>query len=129
MSADEFRRLALSLPEAAEASHMDHPDFRVRGKIFATLGYPSDGWGMVKLTATDQQLLVLADPEVFVPAKGAWGRRGATTVLLRAAKKSTVREALVAAWRNTAPKTLSLATVETRQPADRQRARKSGNKK
>ena len=49
MSADEFRRLALSLPEAAEASHMDHPDFRVRGKIFATLGYPADGWGMVKL--------------------------------------------------------------------------------
>jgi hypothetical protein len=84
---------------------------------------------MVKLTATDQQLLVLAEPEVFVPAKGAWGRRGATTVLVRAAKKSTVREALAAAWRSTAPKTLALTNVETRQPADRQRARKSGSKK
>ena len=129
MSADEFRRLALRLPEAAEASHMDHPDFRVRGKIFATLGYPADGWGMVKLTPTDQQLLVLAEPDVFVPAKGAWGRRGATTVLLRSAKKSTVAQALATAWRNTAPKTLALATVETRQPADLQRTRKAGNKK
>ena len=107
MSVDEFRRVALSLPEAVEASHMDHPDFRVRGKIFATLGYPTYGWGMVKLSATDQQLLVAAQPDVFVPAKGAWGRRGATTVLLKAAKKSTLRDALAAAWRNTAPKSLA----------------------
>ena len=107
MSVDEFRRLALSFPEAEESAHMDHPDFRVRGKIFATLGYPADGWGMVKLTATDQQLLVAAQPDVFVPAKGAWGRRGATTVRLKAAKKSTVRDALAAAWRTTAPKTLA----------------------
>jgi hypothetical protein len=107
VTVDEFRRMALSLPETAEVSHMGHPDFRVRGKIFATLGYPADGWGMVKLTATDQQLLVLAEPDVFVPAQGAWGRRGATIVRLRAAKKSTVRKALAAAWRNTAPKTLA----------------------
>ncbi len=125
MSAGEFRRLALSLPEAVEASHMDHPDFRVRGKIFATLGYPDDGWGMVKLTPTDQQLLVLAEPDVFVLCKGAWGRRGATAVRLRAAKKSTVREALAAAWRSTAPKTLARTNVEASQPGDRPRARKA----
>jgi hypothetical protein len=105
--------MALSLPEAVEVSHMDHPDFRVRGKIFATLGYPDHGWGMVSLTPTDQQLLVLAEPEVYVPAKGAWGRRGATGVLLRAAKKSTVREALAAAWRKTAPKTLVRTSAKT----------------
>ena len=61
----------------------------------------------VKLSATDQQLLVAAQPDVFVPAKGAWGRRGATTVLLKAAKTSTVRDALAAAWRNTAPTSLA----------------------
>src|SRR6185295_490542 len=97
---------------------MDHPDFRVRGKIFATLGYPDAGWGMVSLTPTDQQLLVLAEPDVFVPARGAWGRRGATGVLLRSAKKSKVREALAAAGRKTAPKTLAQTKVETRKPAD-----------
>jgi hypothetical protein len=107
MSVDEFRRMALSFPEAEESAHMGHPDFRVRGKIFATLGYPADGWGMVALSATDQQLLVAAQPAVFVPAKGAWGRRGATTVLLKAAKKSTVRDALAAAWRNKAPTSLA----------------------
>ena len=113
MTVDEFRQLALSLPGAEEASHMDHPDSRVRGKIFATLGYPDTGWGSLSLSPTDQQLLMLAEPDVFVPAKGAWGRRGATTVLLRAAKKSTVRDALAAAWRNTAPKTLAQTKVET----------------
>ena len=83
---------------------MGHPDFRVGGKIFATLGYPEDGWGMVKLPPLDQVLFVQAEPEVFVPAKGAWGQRGATTVRLRAVKKATLRKALIAAWRNTAPK-------------------------
>ena len=126
MTASEFRQMALSLPEAAEASHMDHPDFRVRGKIFATLGYPDDGWGMVSLSPTDQQLLVLAEPDVFVPAKGAWGRRGATGVLLRAAKKSKVREALAAAWRKTAPKTLVQTNVEAHQPGERPKVRKAG---
>ena len=102
MTVDDFRRLALSLPEAAESAHMDHPDFRVRGKIFATLGYPDTGWGMVKLAAAQQKRLVARDPDVFVPAAGVWGRAGATTVHLRAADKATVRRALAAAWCNTA---------------------------
>ena len=81
-------------------------DFRVGGRIFATLGYPSAGWGVVKLTPDQQELFVQVAPEVFVPVKGAWGRRGATSVRLRAAPKGMVRNALVAAWCNTAPKAL-----------------------
>lgn len=107
MTIADFRRMALALPEAVEAAHMDHPDFRVRGKIFATLGYPETGWGMVKLAAAQQKRLVTLKPGVFVPAAGAWGRAGATTVHLRAADKATVRKALTAAWCNTAPKTLA----------------------
>lgn len=97
----EFRRMALSFPETAESAHMDHPDFRVRGKIFATLGYPNKQWGMVKLTLKDQYILMRAEPKVFVPAKGAWGRQGATCVLLKAVKKATLGKALLAAWRAT----------------------------
>jgi len=107
VSVNEFRRMALSLPEASESAHMGHPDFRVRGKIFATLGYPTAGWGVVKLTPDQQELLVQVDPEVFVPVKGAWGRRSATSVRLRAAPKGMVRKALIAAWCNTAPQSLA----------------------
>ena len=106
MTTGEFRKMALNFPEAEESAHMDHPDFRVRGKIFASLGYPAEGWGMVKLTPQQQQLLVEEEPEVFIPAKGAWGRRGATSVLLRAARKTTVHKALQDAWYNTAPESL-----------------------
>jgi len=106
MTADDFRSLALSLPEATEESHMNHPDFRVRGKIFATLG-PDEAWGMVKLTPEQQGLFVRTEPKVFQPIKGGWGRRGCTQVILEAATEPSVRQALVAAWRNTAPKTLA----------------------
>ena len=104
MTEDEFRAMALSLPDAVEASHMDHPDFRVGGKIFATLRYPRRGWGMVALTPDEQLLVVQAEPDVFVPANGGWGRRGATLVDLGAARKRSVRTALAAAWRRRAPK-------------------------
>ena len=106
MTAAEFRRLALGLPEATESAHMEHPDFRVRNKIFATLGYPAAGWGLVKLTPQQQEQLVKAHPDVFVPANGAWGRQGGTTVQLRSATRSVVRDAIVSAWRNTAPRRL-----------------------
>ena len=107
MTADDFRQIALSLPEALESAHMDHPDFRVRGKIFATLGYPDQGWGMVKLTPEQQTSLVRAEPAVFVPAKGAWGRRGSTIVRLDTVDQVALSSALIAAWRNVAPKRLS----------------------
>ena len=86
---------------------MGHPDFRVGGKIFATLGYPEEGWGMVKLTPEQQEFMVQAEPGIFAPAKGAWGRAGATTVRLRGARVSRVRGALLTAWSNLAPKTLA----------------------
>jgi hypothetical protein len=106
MTAAAFRRLALGFPEAAEAEHMGHPDFRVRGKIFATLG-PDEDWGMVKLTADQQSLFLRSAPAAFKPANGAWGRQGSTIVSLGAVDESTVRQALTAAWRNTAPKRLA----------------------
>jgi hypothetical protein len=106
MTADEFRTLALDLPEAAESAHMGHPDFRVRGKIFATLG-PKEAWGMVKLTPDQQALFVRTEPKVFEPVAGGWGKGGATRVQLEAATEPAVRQALVAAWRNTAPKRLA----------------------
>jgi len=107
MTSEDFRQLALDLPEAAESSHMAHPDFRVRGKIFATLGYPDHNWAMVKLPPEQQELLSKAQPDVFVPVKGGWGRQGATSVLLKGAKKAEVRGALLAAWRRVAPKRLA----------------------
>jgi hypothetical protein len=105
VTADEFRSLALHFPEASEEAHMGHPDFRVRGKIFATLG-PDKTWGMVKLTPDQQASFVRLEPKVFHPANGAWGRRGCTIVHLGDADELTVRQALGAAWRNTAPKRL-----------------------
>jgi hypothetical protein len=107
MTPSEFRRLALSFPEATEQSHMDHPDFRVAGKIFATLGYPEQGWAMVKLTPVEQEMFKKSHPTVFVPCAGAWGRRGATSIRLKAARKPTVRRALQAAWLLAAPKSLT----------------------
>jgi hypothetical protein len=106
MTAADFRKLALALPEAEERAHMDHPDFRVGGKIFATLGYPDQSCGMVKLSPEEQHYFSKAEPDVFVPAKGAWGRRGATSVHLKAARKETLSQAIQAAWRNSAPKRL-----------------------
>ena len=107
MTPDGFRRLALSMPEASESSHMGHPDFRVGGKIFATLSYPDESWGMVKLTLEQQEAFVSAEPAVFAPVKGGWGRMGATGVRLRPAKARSLKVALAAAWRNVAPRRLT----------------------
>jgi hypothetical protein len=103
MTADEFRHIALSLPEAVEIGHMGHPDFRVGKKIFATLGYPDDAYGMVKLMPDQQALFIESSPKVFAPAKGAWGLRGSTVVYLPAAKAKSTREAMILAWRLVAP--------------------------
>jgi hypothetical protein len=86
---------------------MNHPDFRVRGKIFATFPSADETCGMVKLTPQQQALFIHAEPAVFVPVKGGWGRRGATTVILEAADETTVRNALITAYCNVAPKTLA----------------------
>lgn len=104
MTAAEFRRMALSLPDTEERSHMNHPDFRVAGRIFATLGYPDTSRGMVKLFPDQQADWVASHPETFVPVNGAWGRQGCTHVLLQSADKEQVRTAMRAAWERAAPK-------------------------
>jgi hypothetical protein len=106
MTPNDFRRLALSLPETKERAHMEHPDFRVGGKIFATLGYPDESCAMVKLTPVEQEMYIKAQPSVFKPCAGAWGRRGATSVRLKTARRHVIRRALLAAWQLTAPKHL-----------------------
>lgn len=106
MTADEFRNLALALPEAVEGAHHGHVDFRVRKKVFASLGYPDAAWAMVALTPAQQQDAVAETPGVFRPVPGGWGARGATHVNLAAATEEPVRRALTRAWRNAAPKRL-----------------------
>jgi hypothetical protein len=86
---------------------MGHADFRVGGKIFATLGHPDGAWGMVKLQPEQQEALVTAEPAVFSAVKGGWGRRGATSVRLAAATRPTLGPALVLAYRNVAPRRLA----------------------
>jgi hypothetical protein len=105
LTADDFRRLALGMPGSEEKGHMGHPDFRIGGRIFATLGYPDAGWGMVKLTPEEQRVWVATDPAAFVPAKGAWGVQGSTTVRLRDANEAAVHHAMESAWRAARAKT------------------------
>lgn len=106
MTATEFREIALGLPEAVEASHVGHPDFRVRRKIFATLGYPDDQFGVVLLTPDAQQEFISRYPEVFSAVRGGWGRRGNTQVLLQTADRRIVESAMRCAWRKVAPTSL-----------------------
>ena len=110
MSPDDFRKLALSLPEAVEGSHMGHADFRVGGKIFATLGWPDAAWGVVMLTPEEQALRVEAEPNVFAPVRGTWGQRGSTQLRLQEASDASARSALTAAWRRIAPRRLQNRT-------------------
>jgi len=102
MTSDGFRKMALEIPTAVERSHMNHPDFRVAGKIFASLGVPDENWGMVKLTPEQQREFIDKAPEVFRPSSGAWGRQGYTNVYLASAKASIVNTALDAAAKNVA---------------------------
>jgi hypothetical protein len=97
MTAAQFRKLALSLPEAVESQHMGHPDFRVGGKIFATL-WPDGVWGMVKLEPEAQADLCADEPEIFQVWPGGWGRLGCTRIILKKAPSASVRRALTVAW-------------------------------
>jgi hypothetical protein len=98
-TADEFRRIALSLEGAEEGAHQKHPDFRFGGQVFATLGFPDAGHGMVKLEPMMQEMVIEAEPDVFRPAPGAWGRQGSTLVNLEAADGPLLRSVLTAAWK------------------------------
>jgi hypothetical protein len=89
---------------AIESAHMDHPDFRANGRIFATL-HPGNESGMVKLTPEQQQAFMLDGSNSFVPASGAWGRRGCTTVKLATVDEDTLGQAITLAWQNTKKQT------------------------
>lgn len=117
MNADDFRAAALKAPGAIEASHMNHPDFRVNGKIFASLGYPDDDWGMVKLTPEQQCAFLKKSPEAFRPCNGAWGINGATNVHLASIGRGVLREALTAAAQNITNATRPAPTSAKRNPS------------
>jgi hypothetical protein len=114
MSSNRFRSVALGLPEAIEGAHQRHADFRVGKRIFATLGYPDDDWGMVKLTLEQQSILVEAEPDIFRPVPGGWGKHGNTNVRLAKADQATLQSALTLAWTNIAPKALLATHAKTK---------------
>lgn len=104
MNPDQFRRLALDLPDTEEGAHMGHPDFRAaNGRIFASL-HSGDRTGMVALTPEEQAAFLESNPETFEPSSGAWGRSGYTSVLLATADRRTVRGAMQLAWERIATK-------------------------
>jgi hypothetical protein len=103
MRATDFRRVALGMKDADEGAHMGHPDFRVNGRIFATL-HADNEWGMVKLTPEQQQRFVGDAPDAFKPEAGAWGRQGCTAVRLSLVDAETLGEAMTLAWQNATAK-------------------------
>jgi hypothetical protein len=105
MNANDFRRIALSLPGAEEGSHMGAADFRVGGRIFATLASQSQGYGNLMLTPEQQAAFVEEAPEVFLPIAGGWGRMGATHIRLDAATEDVLEGALRTAWKLRVDKT------------------------
>ena len=120
----DFRRIALSLPATEERKHMNHPDFRVAGKIFATLAYPNKQFAMVKLTPIQQEDFLKSHPAVFNPCSGAWGRKGCTNVLLAKSNKRALKAAILAAWRNYAPSELALESLSSKKKTPRPLKRK-----
>ena len=114
MSSKRFRLIALGLPGAIEGSHQGRTDFRAGKRIFATLGYPDKDWGTLKLTPEQQSVLVEAEPDIFRPVPGGWGKQGYTNVRLARADQTTLRSALGMAWTNIAPKSLLTAYQKTK---------------
>lgn len=99
MKAADFRRIALSLEGAEEGSHMGAADFRVGGRIFATLASQKQGYGNLILTPEQQAAFVEELPEVFLPVAGGWGRMGTTHIRLAVANEDVLRGALHSAWK------------------------------
>ena len=99
MTVADFRRVALSFPGAEESSHMGQPDFRVGGRIFATLASQREGYGNLMLSPEIQSGLVADAPELFLPIHGGWGRMGSTHIILAAADKDTLHDALQTAYK------------------------------
>ena len=118
MKSKDFRRIALGFQDTVEAAHMGHPDFRVGGRIFATLS-ADERQGMVTLTPDEQDAAIGANPDVFAPASGAWGRQGCTIVQLAAADVDTVGAAMTQAWQNAVKKNAAKKAPRKKTPARR----------
>ncbi len=117
MDAEDFRRIALNLEGAEEGSHMGAADFRVGGRIFATLASQKQGYGNLMLTVEQQAAFAAELPEVFLPIPGGWGRNGATHIRLAAASEDVLTGALRTAWK--------LRVEKSAKPARQRRARPS----
>jgi hypothetical protein len=120
MTPSDFRRIALSLEGAEEGSHMGSPDFRVGGRIFATLAAQAQGYGNLMLTPEKQAMFVAEEPGIFIPVHGGWGRNGATHLKLSAANEDLVYGALQTAWKLRIEKNRS-AGKKTRAPAKKKK--------
>ena len=125
MTANDFRRIALSLEGAEEGSHMGAADFRVGGRIFATLASVKQGYGNLKLTPEMQAEFVKEQPDVFLPIPGGWGRMGMTHIRLEEANEDLLRGALEAAWRlrvkQNSPPMIKKRAAAKRQPSKKRK--------
>jgi hypothetical protein len=119
MTADDFRRLALSLEGAEEGSHMGSPDFRVGGRIFATLVSQAKGFGNLMLTPEQQASFVEESPDIFVPIAGGWGRMGMTHIRLASATEEVLAGALRTAWMLRCQKNARAARIRRARPRPR----------
>ena len=130
ITAAQFRKLALALPEVEEKSHFEQPDFRVRNKIFAGLSQ-DERQGTLKLTPELQAMVMSAEPDVFVPAAGAWGRKGWTRIVLGNAELPGLRELIAEAYRLVAPRSLVRARsgLESDVPKPEVKKKKKARKK
>jgi hypothetical protein len=124
MTPDDFRRFALSLEGAEEGSHMGSADFRVGGRIFATLAAQAQGYGNLMLTPETQAEFVSEAPDVFVPIKGGWGRMGATHIVLAKANRDVLAGALEAAWRIRKEKNGRTPSAKRATPAKMRKSRR-----
>jgi hypothetical protein len=116
MTANDFRRLALMLEGAEEGSHMGSVDFRVGGRIFATLAHQKDGYGNLMLSPQQQQAFIEDQPDLFLPVAGGWGRMGATHIRLAVANEDVLAGALRTAWKLRVEK-----NTKTKSPAPKKR--------
>ena len=124
-----FRRIALGLDGATEGAHHAHPDFRVGGRIFATLGHPDRSHGMVSLTPEQQRSRVRMSPEAFRPVNGTWGEQGATLVRLSAVDEETLGDALTLAWQNAVAKGPSRGTKGTKRSTGTKKSKATKTKR
>ena len=122
MTPSDFRRIALSLEGAEEGSHMGQADFRVGGRIFATLAAQAQGYGNLLLTPEQQAAFVAEAPQVFIPVHGGWGRNGATHLKLSAANEDLVYGALQTAWKLRIEKNRSKNRTGGRSPSKQKKS-------